>query len=1363
MEGAPAPPRGSGANAEFYLPNYRLGKTLGVGSFGKVKVAEHVLTGHKVAIKILNRRKIRSMDMEEKVRREIKILRLFMHPHIIRLYEVIETPADIFVVMEYVKAGELFDYIVEKGRLLEDEARRFFQQVGVCCLPVEWCRKVVEAPQESSSCPSPLVSLQTPPPSPPPSRPPPPHPPPPATIQIVSGIEYCHRNMVVHRDLKPENLLLDAKGNVKIADFGLSNVMRDGHFLKTSCGSPNYAAPEVRQLQLYAAPDIWSPGSPNYTAPEGGRLYRGPEVDVCSWFGTLNARLTSVDPFLAPPPSHPPHLSLSLQVITGKVISGRLYGGPEVDVWSCGVILYALLCGSLPFDDENIPNLFKKIKGGIYALPHHLSAGARDLIPRMLLVDPMKRITIPEIRHHPWFLAKLPRYLAVPPPNAAEQAKRIDEEIFQVVTKMGFDQEHLAESLRERRTNKATVAYYLLLDSHRRISTGYLGAEFNEHKEGQQQHASHALAADGSPLVAARGGLGHALVARRSVGSGGGGGSGGLGMGVPGSPAHNHQRVVADRKWALGLQSRAHPMEVMGEVFRALQALQVRWKKLSPYVVKCRWDGPLPFPPTSSSSGAASSTASWVHGHGRGGGYGGGGGDADGMLVDGGRLDGVRTIQDERGRPVIPVEALVGGGVRRLLRFEMQLFKVRDEKYLLDVQHVDGSHMLFLDLSADFLAELHRLLPFRVWGLISPSLHQAASHLLCTRLLHTSSAPGCFTPPPHQAASHLLRTRLLHTSSAPGCFTPPLHQAASHLLCTRLLHTSSAPGCFTPPLHQAASHLLCTRLLHTSSAPGCFTPPLHQAASHLLCTRLLHTSSAPGCFTPPLHQAASHLLCTRLLHTSSAPGCFTPPLHQAASHLLCTRLLHTSSAPGCFTPPLHHAASHLLCTTLLHTSSAPGCFTPPLHQAASHLLCTRLLHTSSVPVCFTPPLHQATSHLLCTRLLLPSPLQRAAASPLVCTRRRLLLSYSPCRHKEAAATPLLQRAATSPFSAPGGFSPLSLQAAAASDGGCSSPLLRPSLPRLLPFRVWGLISPSLHQAASHLLCTRLLHTSSAPGCFTPPPHQAASHLLRTRLLHTSSAPGCFTPPLHQAASHLLCTRLLHTSSAPGCFTPPLHQAASHLLCTRLLHTSSAPGCFTPPLHQAASHLLCTRLLHTSSAPGCFTPPLHQAASHLLCTRLLHTSSAPGCFTPPLHHAASHLLCTTLLHTSSAPGCFTPPLHQAASHLLCTRLLHTSSVPVCFTPPLHQATSHLLCTRLLLPSPLQRAAASPLVCTRRRLLLSYSPCRHKEAAATPLLQRAATSPFSAPGGFSPLSLQAAAASDGGCSSPLLRPSLPVAPG
>lgn len=96
-----------------------------------------------------------------------------------------------------------------------------------------------------------------------------------------------------------------------------------------------------------------------------------------------------------------------------------------MDVWSCGVILYALLCGTLPFDDENIPNLFKKIKGGIYTLPSHLSPGARDLIPRMLVVDPMKRMTIPEIRQHAWFQAHLPRYLAVPPPDTMQQAKKV--------------------------------------------------------------------------------------------------------------------------------------------------------------------------------------------------------------------------------------------------------------------------------------------------------------------------------------------------------------------------------------------------------------------------------------------------------------------------------------------------------------------------------------------------------------------------------------------------------------------------------------------------------------------------------------------------------------------------------------------------------------------------------------------------------------------------------------------------------------------------------------------------------------------------------------------------------------------------
>src|SRR3989338_4399357 len=148
------------------IGHYKLGATLGKGTFGKVKLAEHdIIPDHKVAVKILNRNKIKSLQMDEKIRREIQLLKLFRHPHIIKLYEVIETPTDIFMIMEYVSGGELFDHIVKYCKLSEKDARRFFQQ-------------------------------------------------------IISGVDYLHRHMVVHRDLKPENLLLDGTDNVRIADFG---------------------------------------------------------------------------------------------------------------------------------------------------------------------------------------------------------------------------------------------------------------------------------------------------------------------------------------------------------------------------------------------------------------------------------------------------------------------------------------------------------------------------------------------------------------------------------------------------------------------------------------------------------------------------------------------------------------------------------------------------------------------------------------------------------------------------------------------------------------------------------------------------------------------------------------------------------------------------------------------------------------------------------------------------------------------------------------------------------------------------------------------------------------------------------------
>ncbi|KAG9236401.1 serine threonine protein kinase [Amylocarpus encephaloides] len=270
--------------AEQRIGAYHIIRTLGEGSFGKVKLATHRITNQQVALKIIARKKLISRDMAGRVEREIEYLQLLRHPHIIKLYTVIKTQTEIIMVLEYA-GGELFDYIVHNGKMKEEEARRFFQQ-------------------------------------------------------MICAVEYCHRHKIVHRDLKPENLLLDENLNVKIADFGLSNIMTDGNFLKTSCGSPNYAAPEV--------------------------------------------------------------------------INGKLYAGPEVDVWSCGVILYVLLVGRLPFDDEHIPSLFAKIAKGQYVVPNYMSQGSAALIKKCLVVNPVYRATIEDIRLDPWFVKNLPAYLQPP-------------------------------------------------------------------------------------------------------------------------------------------------------------------------------------------------------------------------------------------------------------------------------------------------------------------------------------------------------------------------------------------------------------------------------------------------------------------------------------------------------------------------------------------------------------------------------------------------------------------------------------------------------------------------------------------------------------------------------------------------------------------------------------------------------------------------------------------------------------------------------------------------------------------------------------------------------------------------------------
>ncbi|KAF8392662.1 hypothetical protein HHK36_023011 [Tetracentron sinense] len=191
--------------------------------------------------------------------------------------QVLASKTKIYMVLEYVTGGELFDRIALKGRLSEAEGRRLFQQ-------------------------------------------------------LIDGASYCHDKGVFHRDLKPENILVDSKGNIKISDFGLSALpqhFRDDGLLHTTCGSPNYVAPEV--------------------------------------------------------------------------LTNRGYDGATSDLWSCGVILYVLLTGYLPFDDRNLAVLYQKIFKGDAQIPKWLSQGAQNMIRRILDPNPKTRITMAGIKADEWF------------------------------------------------------------------------------------------------------------------------------------------------------------------------------------------------------------------------------------------------------------------------------------------------------------------------------------------------------------------------------------------------------------------------------------------------------------------------------------------------------------------------------------------------------------------------------------------------------------------------------------------------------------------------------------------------------------------------------------------------------------------------------------------------------------------------------------------------------------------------------------------------------------------------------------------------------------------------------------------------
>ncbi|CAN4095010.1 unnamed protein product [Withania somnifera] len=256
---------------------YELGRILGEGNFGKVKYAKHIDSAKSFAIKILDKHRIHDLRITDQIKREIRTLKVLKHPNVVRLYEVLASKTKIYMVLEYVNGGELFDRIASKGKLSETQGRKLFQQ-------------------------------------------------------LIDGVSYCHDKGVFHRDLKLENVLIDGGRNIKITDFGLSALpqhLRDDGLLHTTCGSPNYVAPEV--------------------------------------------------------------------------LSNRGYDGATSDTWSCGIILYVILTGFLPFDDRNLAVLYQKIFKGDAPIPKWLSEGAKNLIKRILDPNPRTRITMAEIKEDEWF------------------------------------------------------------------------------------------------------------------------------------------------------------------------------------------------------------------------------------------------------------------------------------------------------------------------------------------------------------------------------------------------------------------------------------------------------------------------------------------------------------------------------------------------------------------------------------------------------------------------------------------------------------------------------------------------------------------------------------------------------------------------------------------------------------------------------------------------------------------------------------------------------------------------------------------------------------------------------------------------
>ncbi|EAQ89890.1 hypothetical protein CHGG_06509 [Chaetomium globosum CBS 148.51] len=354
-----------------HIGPWQLGKTLGKGSSARVRLARHRVSHQLVAVKIVAKStahmtqagSLANLDhidyrkptigadgglrrMPLAIEREVAILKLIRHPNIIELLDIWENRSEIYLVTEYVEKGDLFEFINWNGPLQEEEAIFYFRQ-------------------------------------------------------IMTALEYCHTFNICHRDLKPENILLKANGQIKIADFGMAALQQNpNHQLRTACGSPHYAAPELLRHQYYK--------------------------------------------------------------------------GSAVDIWSMGVILFAMLAGRLPFDDDDMAVMLTKAKRADYKMPLHLTREAKDLVRRILVDQPAHRITMKQMWRHA--LIKKYDYLdeyqrwdgqsqdALRTLGTAPTPEEIDIQILRQLKALWhtYSESALQEKLRQEKPNDQKLFYWLL-------------------------------------------------------------------------------------------------------------------------------------------------------------------------------------------------------------------------------------------------------------------------------------------------------------------------------------------------------------------------------------------------------------------------------------------------------------------------------------------------------------------------------------------------------------------------------------------------------------------------------------------------------------------------------------------------------------------------------------------------------------------------------------------------------------------------------------------------------------------------------------------------------------------------------------